>query len=218
MCLFANRSRVSDMARIRWIEESQATGELADAYAEIRSHWPPKEQAAEVFKALSHRPDFMRALSDATLMTITPRALTSAQHEMIALYVSALTSCHYCAYHHKVFLQVGALRTTPLVDESEKQETQRRNQIAEALHRGELNDTLLTQPELVLLRFVETLTLRPGEVLDEHIEELRKADLSEAHIAETVYTCALYNAWVRITNAFDTNPHDIDATFGLNQS
>jgi uncharacterized peroxidase-related enzyme len=206
------------MARIGWIEESQATGELADAYAEIRSHWPPKEQAAEVFKALSHRPDFMRAFSDATLMTITPGALTSAQHEMIALYVSALTSCHYCAYHHKVFLQVGALRTAPFHDESEQQEAQRRNQIAEALYRGDLNDAPLTQPELTLLRFVETLTLHPGEVHDEPIDELRKAGFSEAHIAEAVYTCALYNAWVRITNAFDTDPHDIDATFGLTQS
>lgn len=202
------------MARIAWIEESEATGELAEAYAEIRANWPPTEQAAEVFKALSHRPAFMRALSDATLMTITPGALDSAQHEMIALYVSALTNCRYCAYHHKVFLEAGALRSAPLPG-SEQREAERRRQIAETLYLGNLDSAALTQPERLLLRFVETLTLQPGGVRDELIDELRDAGWSEAQIAEAVYTCALYNAWIRITNAFDTDPHDIDATFGL---
>ncbi|MGH3696483.1 MAG: carboxymuconolactone decarboxylase family protein [Pseudomonas sp.] len=206
------------MARIGWIEESEATGELADAYAEIRASWPPKEQAAEVFKALSHRPDFMRALSDATLMTITPGALTSTQHEMIALYVSALTSCRYCAYHHKVFLQVGALRTAPLPESEQQEEAQQRNLIAEALYRRDLDGAPVSQSEHLLLRFVEAMTLQPGEVPDIQIHELRDAGWSEAQIAEAVYTCALYNAWVRITNAFDTNPHDIDATFGLTKT
>lgn len=204
------------MSRIAWIEESEATGELAEAYREIRANWPPKEQAAEVFKALSHRPAFMKALSDATLMTITPGALTSAQHEMIALYVSSLTDCPYCAYHHKVFLEVGALRTVPL-PKDEEQEAERRVQIAKALYQGNLASAPLTLPERLLLRFVETLTLQPGGVRNELIDELRDVGWSEPQIAEAVYTCALYNAWVRITNAFDTNPHDIDATFGLNQ-
>ncbi len=202
------------MPRIAWIEESEATGELAEAYREIRANWPPREQAAEVFKALSHRPAFMKALSDATLMTITPGALTSVQHEMIALYVSSLTNCPYCAYHHKVFLEVGALRTVRLSGD-EKQEAERRAEIADALYKGNLAAAPLTHPERLLLRFVETLTLQPGGVSDGTLDELRDVGWSEPQISEAVYTCALYNAWVRITNAFDTDPHDIDATFGI---
>lgn len=202
------------MARIGWIEESDATGELAEVYAEVRATWPPKEQAAEVFKALSHRPAFMKALSDATLMTITPGALSSPQHEMIALHVSVLTNCQYCAYHHRVFLEVGELGTASLPG-AEDQGATRRRQIADALSCGDLESAPLTERERLMLRFVEALTLRPGTIPNQQIDGLRASGWVEAQIAEMVYTCALYNAWVRITNAFDTDPHDIDSTFGL---
>ena len=83
------------MARIRWIEQGDATGELADAYGAIRQAWPPPDDAAEIFKALSHRPDYMTAISQAASIAMTPRALTSPQHEMISLYVSSLSECFY---------------------------------------------------------------------------------------------------------------------------
>lgn len=72
----------------------------------------------------------------------------------------------------------------------------------------------LDEPERLLLHVVEILTLKPGGVTNQLIEEHRTVGWTEPQIAEAVNTCALYNAWVRITNAFDTDPHDIDRTFG----
>lgn len=45
-------------------------------------------------KTMSLRPDFLRAIDTATQMHFTDGALTRAQHEMIASYVSALNRCH----------------------------------------------------------------------------------------------------------------------------
>ena len=44
---------------------------------------------------MSHRPDFLKAISDASRLHFTDGALTRAQHELIASYVAALNRCHY---------------------------------------------------------------------------------------------------------------------------
>jgi hypothetical protein len=44
---------------------------------------------------MSLRPDFMKALMEASKLHFSDGALTRAQHEMIASYVSALNKCHY---------------------------------------------------------------------------------------------------------------------------
>ncbi len=81
------------MARIRWVDEDEATGPLADLYAEVRER--SFGLVPDVFKTMSLRPDFLRAMSDASLLHFTDGSLTRAQHELIASYVSALNRCHY---------------------------------------------------------------------------------------------------------------------------
>lgn len=47
-------------------------------------------------KTMSLRPDVLRLMSEvAARLHFTGGALTRAQHEMIAAYVSALNRCHY---------------------------------------------------------------------------------------------------------------------------
>jgi hypothetical protein len=80
--------------RIRWIDESDATGELAAAYDYVRAA-SPLGHVADIMKTMSLRPDFMVAIRDASMMHFADGALTRAQHEMIASYVSAVNRCHY---------------------------------------------------------------------------------------------------------------------------
>ncbi len=82
------------MPRIRWIDEADATGELADAYEHVRAR-SPRGNVADIMKTMSLRPDFLSAMRDASDMHFNDGALTRAQHEMIASYVSALNRCHY---------------------------------------------------------------------------------------------------------------------------
>jgi len=44
---------------------------------------------------MSLRPDFLSAIDAASRMHFSDGALTRAQHEMIASYVSALNHCRY---------------------------------------------------------------------------------------------------------------------------
>ena len=80
------------MPRIKWIEDGDATGDLADLYEPYKQQGRP---VPAIIKTMSLRPDFLRAIDAASKLHFTDGALTVAQHEMIASYVSALNRCRY---------------------------------------------------------------------------------------------------------------------------
>ena len=49
----------------------------------------------DILKTMSLRPDFLAGISKASMLHFSDGALSRAQHEMIASYVSALNRCHY---------------------------------------------------------------------------------------------------------------------------
>ena len=76
------------------IEESEAEGPLAEIYAQTKAR-SISGIVPEILRTMSLRPDFLVAINDASRMHFTDGALTRAQHEMIASYVSALNHCRY---------------------------------------------------------------------------------------------------------------------------
>lgn len=86
------------MARIAWVEDGEATGLLAEIYAAARAAEEQEgfePRVPDIVRTMSLRPDFLRGLMDAAQLHFSDGALSRAQHEMIASYVSALTRCHY---------------------------------------------------------------------------------------------------------------------------
>ena len=84
--------------RISWIEEGDARGQLADLFEASRSGSVTgmrREHVPDILHTMSHRPDFLAAIMDASRLHFSDGALTRPQHEMIASYVSALNHCHY---------------------------------------------------------------------------------------------------------------------------
>jgi hypothetical protein len=84
--------------RIGWIDEKDAGGQLADLFAAARAgviSGVPREKVPDILHTMSHRSDFLAAVMDASKVHFSEGALTRAQHEMIASYVSALNKCHY---------------------------------------------------------------------------------------------------------------------------
>jgi len=84
--------------RISWVEEKDATGRLAELFEDARSgsiSGIKRPFVADILHTMSHRPDFLAAIMDASRMYFSDGALTRAQQEMIASYVSALNHCHY---------------------------------------------------------------------------------------------------------------------------
>ena len=82
------------MARIAWVEDADAEGPLAEIYADARAQ-SPQGRVADILRAMSLRPDFLQAIRAASQLHFSDGALTRAQHEMIASYVSALNRCHF---------------------------------------------------------------------------------------------------------------------------
>ncbi len=82
------------MARIAWVEDVDAEGPLAELYAQLRAESPRGEVPA-ILRTMSLRPDFLLAIAQAVQLHFSDGALSRAQHEMIASYVSALNRCHY---------------------------------------------------------------------------------------------------------------------------
>jgi hypothetical protein len=84
--------------RINWIEEEDARGPLAELFEASRSGSVTgmrREHVPDILHTMSHRPDFLAAIMDASRLHFSDGALSRAQHEMIASYVSALNHCHY---------------------------------------------------------------------------------------------------------------------------
>ena len=82
------------MARIKMVEEADATGPLAEIYARTKAG-SISRIVPEILRTMSLRPDFLAAIDEASDLHFTDGALTRAQHEMIASYVSALNRCRY---------------------------------------------------------------------------------------------------------------------------
>jgi alkylhydroperoxidase family enzyme len=82
------------MPRIAWVEDSDAAGEIADVFSELR-RTSATGKVPDILRTMSRRPDFLRAIDRASRLHFTDGALSRAEHEMIASYVSALNRCHY---------------------------------------------------------------------------------------------------------------------------
>jgi hypothetical protein len=81
--------------RIKSVSEDQATGELAVQYAEAKADSVLK-RVPPIIQTMSLRPDFMAAIRQAVnTLHFKDGALSRAQHEMVASYVSALNRCRY---------------------------------------------------------------------------------------------------------------------------
>jgi hypothetical protein len=84
------------MARIRWVNESEATGEIARAYGEWMAANPGRPEIPGILKCLSLRPDLFRGMEDlSNKVHFADGHLTRRLKEMIATYVSALNRCPY---------------------------------------------------------------------------------------------------------------------------
>ena len=67
------------MARIKMVEESEATGLLAELYTTSKERSVAKV-VPEILRTMSLRPEFLAAIDAASRLHFTDGALTRAQH------------------------------------------------------------------------------------------------------------------------------------------
>ena len=76
------------------VDPAAAEGDLARLYSESKAR-SVSGVVPDILRTMSLRPDFLAAINQASMLHFTDGALTRAQHEMIASYVSALNKCRY---------------------------------------------------------------------------------------------------------------------------
>ena len=76
------------------VDEAGAEGPLAELYAASKAR-SVAGVVPDILRTMSLRPDFLKAIRAASQLHFSDGALTRAQHEMIASYVSALNRCHF---------------------------------------------------------------------------------------------------------------------------
>lgn len=84
------------MPRIAWVDDEDAGEQLAHCYDMLKAMNPFGDgKVPDVFRAMSQRPEFLAGVISLLPVQFADGHLTRAQKEMIASYVSAVTSCHF---------------------------------------------------------------------------------------------------------------------------
>jgi alkylhydroperoxidase family enzyme len=83
------------LRKIDFVEDVDATGEVAKTYDEWRAH-SGRQQMPGILKCFSHRPDFLRQVMDfSNTVHCSEGHLDRRTKEAIASYVSYLNRCPY---------------------------------------------------------------------------------------------------------------------------
>jgi hypothetical protein len=83
------------MPRIGWVNEQEATGELAELYQAYLER-TGRPRVAGILKCFSPRPDFLKdVIQFSDHIHFSDGHLTRRTKEMIATYVSGLNRCPY---------------------------------------------------------------------------------------------------------------------------
>jgi len=84
------------MPRIEWVDDDQATGEVAEIYSHWKQKNPGRDTMPEILKCLSARPDFLKSVIEFSYkLHFCDGHLSYRVKEMLATYVSGLNQCRY---------------------------------------------------------------------------------------------------------------------------
>lgn len=116
--------------------------------------------------------------------------LTNAERELLAVVVSNLNRCDYCAVSHG-----AALRTY-------SEDARKADLVAVNWRQAGLSDR-----EGAMAAYAEKLTLRPAEVVEADLEPLYAAGLDDHEIMELVQVVGMFNMTNRISSALGFLPN-----------
>jgi uncharacterized peroxidase-related enzyme len=173
-------------SKIHVIEDADATGDVAEAYAYWRAG-SGRPQIPGILKCFGARPDFLKQVVDfSNTIQFSDGHLSRRHKEMIASYASYLNDCPYCLDSHAFFL-----RTQGGSDEA-----------VAAFLKGDLENADLTAAERALMNYVKIVSEAAYRSTPEDVQKLRDTGWKEEQIAEAVYIIALFAMFNRIANAF----------------
>ncbi len=167
------------MSFVSQISEEQASPELKPLYQEIRTGW---NFIPNYWLAQGRRPDAIRAQMDLGATISKDGALPRQIKEQISLVVSGINTSSYCvALHMEILRNIGIEKPIG-------------RKLATDYERAPVPANVIP-----LFRFADKLTRKPGDIVREDFEELKRTGWNEEQIYETVLTVALMNFFNRVS-------------------
>ncbi len=169
--------------RIPVITESQATGETAELYAEIKARFGIGE-VPDVFLLTGARPEFLRVFWDGYQAMFFQGVLPRELKEMVATVVSQANSCRFCTQAHSLLLRsVGGTA-----------------EAAAAAEIGDIDALPVEKKHKGLLRLARKVTEGAYRVTDDDFAELKGLGATDGEILELVFVASLFNAINRLAD------------------
>ncbi len=173
-------------AWIKVVEESEAHGELAKIYDEVRES---RGRVSNVMKVHSLDPEAMKLHLQLYLHLMYGKSsITRTQREMIAVLVSQLNGCHYCVTHHREALQAHA-RNPDLIKSLEE----------------DLSNAPISERDRVMLEYVAKLTHQPSLVAEMDIRQMRAIGFTDEEILRVNMIASYFNFVNRIVAGLGTS-------------
>lgn len=168
------------MTVINTISYQEATGRLKEIYDDLIQK---RGQLAEIHKIQSLRPESIVKHIDLYMEIMFSKSeLSRAEREMIAVVTSVANNCQYCQIHH-----------------SEALNNYWKDDYRIVHLRSNYKKAQLSERELLLCQFAESLTLKPdGFKEPEQINKLKEIGLSDAAILDATLVVAYFNFVNRI--------------------
>ena len=170
------------MARIRVIEEPEATGNIKTAYEGLRRRMGVVPDVVKLFSLWPEVFELHLQLFEQVMLAETE--LPSTTKEMIAVVVSKTNSCSYCVAHHS-----DSLRRYGISDDVVRQ-------LGDDFHQALLDDQTLQ-----LLEYAEKVTQHAYQVTDEDVEKLRQWGWTDRQILEATVIAGQFNFVNRMVDA-----------------
>lgn len=93
------------MPAIGYIDEDGASEEVRELYEQIREQFGVP-QVPNTFRAMAHKPAFLRALLAMDEAVFSEGSIESKTKHLIAVAVSAASGCEYCLHAHSAIAQM----------------------------------------------------------------------------------------------------------------
>jgi uncharacterized peroxidase-related enzyme len=183
------------MAWIRVIDQLEASGKLAKAYAKVAA---VRGRVANIIKVHSVHPEAMTAhLALYRELMFGRSELTRRERELIAVAVSVVNHCHYWVKHH------GEALRALTKDED----------LLAALENDPATAPLDGRGR-ALVDYVLKLTSSPEAVSEADLSLLRNAGLSDSAIHDAVAVAAYFNFVNRVALGLGVNLEKAEAEMG----
>jgi uncharacterized peroxidase-related enzyme len=167
--------------RVEIVRESDATGEVAELYDELRGLFGGF--VPDVFKLVSTRPDMLRTLVGMHRSMFDGGTLPRAVKEVVAVTVARTASCQFCTSGHDTILRL--LDVDP--------------RYADAVVEGRLDDPIVPPEIRTLAELAGDISQHAHRITDDDLDRVR-AHWDVGQLLEAIWVACLFNGIVRLAD------------------